>query len=213
MRATELVVLDERGFTYVREHLAGVNIFCAALLELVEKSRGETFALAPEGMTFERLHEFEVGGLLAENLDVSRRFSLPDMEGSFMEVASLLTERVARLRSLLREGPSVCIADDFNPKWGDDLLRQTPTAFGVDGEVYHLLTLAENEATFENVIGSSDTIWHGVAAVCRRRPMIRDDRTSTSLELQECARTALEITCSAYDGEGFVGWRYVGQTR
>ncbi|MEJ0060664.1 MAG: hypothetical protein WDM79_14280 [Terricaulis sp.] len=57
---SELIFTDlgDAGIDYVREHLAGVNVFCTALLAAVEAAPGKVITLAPRGVSQERLHAF-----------------------------------------------------------------------------------------------------------------------------------------------------------
>ena len=204
---TETRDLGEVGRAYVREHLGDTNAFCAALLETFSSEPGVVFTLAPVGVPLDRLAEFERGGLLPKNSSGADTVSLPD--GSTLSpIASLIAEQTKLLRdTMLAASGSVCIVDDFNPRWGDQASCLGPTAFGVDEEVYHLLTPGHREDDFLTTVSKGNTIWHGVAAVCRVSPRLDSARASTPSELKECAASALLITCTAYDGEGFVAWR------
>jgi hypothetical protein len=100
----------------------------------------------------------------------------------------------------------VCIVDDFISRWSDQAAPLEPTAFGVGEEVYHLLTTAHCDDDFRRTVSNGNYIWHGVAAVCRVSPELKG-RVSTVCDLNQCAAAAILITCTAYDGEGFVTWR------
>jgi hypothetical protein len=202
--------LDERGVAYVRQHLSDVNILSYALLEVVEREPGRVWTLAPAGVTPDRLHDFERGGLLAANLDFSRAVAVP--EGRIMmAVESLHLERAERILNQLRATPgSVCIIDDFNPTWGDGVYEPEPSAFGVGTEVYHLITGQETVDEVADVLSWGDTIWHGAAALCRPVGQVTRASLSDVEALVACARTAVEICCTAYDREGFVVWTHVG---
>jgi hypothetical protein len=181
------IALDDRGLDYVREHLDGVNAFCSELLAVVEQVPGETFTFAPLNVMGERVYRFTEGGLPS---------------GSLLE---LRAERILEL--LDTDADACCIVDDFNPRWGDPCLEDSPTAFGVGEEVYHLLTAESGLELIATVIGEADTIWHGVAAVCTPPPSDQTGAQSTLEALRTCAKSVLEITCTAYDGEGFVVWK------
>jgi hypothetical protein len=199
--------LDARGLAYVRAHLTFVNTLCTALLATVEAEPGTVFTVAPADAGLERLHAFETGGLLRANLDFSRAVSAPG-GGSLMAVDTLVEVRAERIARLLTTHPgAVCIVDDYNLRWGDELFGAERTAFGVGEEVYHLLDGTEAPDRIADVLADADTLWHGVAAVCRPSRRVTREDLSSAEALQACARTVVEITCTSYDGEGFVGWR------
>lgn len=187
MSALKKVVLDDRGLDYVREHLSGVNLFCSALLQVVEQTAGETFTFIPPEVRGERAYRFGEGGL----------------GGGAPEVA-----RAQRILDLLDvDADACCIVDDFDHRWGDPDLEDSTTAFGVGDEVYHLLNATSRIDQIAETLRHGDCLWHGVAAVCAPRPIETSDDMSALGALHECARSVIEISCTAYDGEGFVVWR------
>lgn len=199
--------LGEVGRAYIREHLAGINEFCAALLETSIAEPGEVFTLAPVGVPDADLMQFDQGGLLVENWLRVGAVGLPD-GSSLVPVASLIQQQATLLReTMVVSVGSVCVVDDFNRRWSERTSSLGPTAFGVGEEVYHLLTSDHAEEDFITVVSASNTIWHGVAAVCSESIALDSARESTAPGLKLCAASALLITCSAYDGEGFVAWR------
>lgn len=213
MRSVEWRDLGEAGRTYIRGHLGDTNILCAALLEAFETHPGDVFTLAPVGTAADRLAEFEHGGLLPENLTGADAVALPD-GSTLVPVTSLIEEQVKLLRDTITAvSGTVCIVDDFNPRWSDEASCLGATAFGVGEEVYHLLTVDHGEGDFLTAVSNGNCIWHGVTAVCRASPKLDQERESTPFELQQCATSALLVTCTAYDGEGFVAWRRKGFTR
>ena len=187
MATLRQIALDDRGLDYVRDHLRGVNAFCSALLEVIEQTPGETFTFAPLSVMGERVYRFTEPGL---------------PEG---ELAELRAERIQGL--LDSDADACCIVDDFDARWGDPGLDDSPTAFGVGEEVYHLLGADSGFEVIEHVIADAGAIWHGVAAVCIPPPAEQAGPQSTLDALLACARSVIEISCTAYDGEGFVVWR------
>lgn len=203
MRELRRFDLDARGLAYMREQLRDINAFCTGLAPLIEGA-GEIFTFAPEEVPLERLHCFEEGGLMPEG----PRMLLQD-GSSLAAVSSLKQEQAHWLWQQLE--PAVCVSDDFGPSWSDIQTRpyfaEMPHAFGFGDEVYHLLRRGDGEGAIQNALMKSDGIWHGVTAICGRTPQIAADRTTSLAELQSCAASAAVITCTAYDGEGFVAWR------
>lgn len=206
-RNIEAQGLGEAGRTYVREHLGDTNVFCSALLDIFNSESGDVFTFAPSDTPEARLAEFAHGGLLPENLSGDGAISLPD-GSTLVPVVSLIEEQAKLLRdTMIAVSGAVCIVDDFNPRWSDQPSYLGPTAFGVGEEVYHLLTPEHGEDDFVSAVASGNTLWHGVAAVCRVAPGIDNARSSTPSELKRSAASALLVTCVAYDGESFVAWR------
>lgn len=204
-RLTKVIPLGAGGLDYIKEHLTGVNTLCTALLELVEAAPGEVFTLAPVEATRERMLKFSEGYLLASNSDSSRAIQLEE-GGVLMPVDSLVAEQAKWLYGLMQASTDVCIVDDFNPSW-DDLRDRVENAFGYEDQAYRLLSRADNEEALVEALKQSNYLWHGVACVTAYAPELDVDRVVEFDELREAAHNAHAITCTAYDGEGFVAWR------
>ncbi len=188
------IELDRRATDYVREQLTGVNAFCTALLAVVEHEPGQVFTLAPFGVPPERLHRFTEGGLLAANVDPS--------------IESLKIEQAAYLLSMLRVTPeSVCIVDDFDASWDGAQGEADGYAFGSGDEMYRLFDADAPPTAIVEALQAGDTIWHGIAAICAQAPELDEDNNSEIQSLQEAAVSVVALTCTAYDGEGFIVWR------
>ncbi len=183
------VELDARGAEYVREHLAASNPFCTALLDIVAFEPGKVFTLVPAGTPPERMHRFTEGGLTPAD--------------------SLRPEQAAYLLSMVREAEgTACIVDDFEPSWTGGDYNDDGHAFGVGDDVYHLLTAESPPESYVSALEwSSSSRWHGVAAIVAQPPELEEDRASTPEALEAAAHSVLALTCTAYDGEGFVVWR------
>jgi hypothetical protein len=171
----------------VREQLEGVNNLCSALLAVVEQVPGDTYTFAPLSVMGERVYRFGEPGLPAADL------------------AELRAEQILDL--LDSDADACCIVDDVDAQWGDPALEDSPTAFGVGEEVYHWLTAEGGLEAIEEVLGAAGSVWHGVAAVCTPPPAGQDSAPDAYEAMVRCARAAIEISCLAYDGEGFVVWR------
>jgi len=185
------VVLDDRGLDYVRDHLSGVNQLCSALLAVVEQTPGETFTFLPTDLRGDRAYRFGEGDL------------------GLGEAAAVL--RAQRIAELVDADADACsIIDDFDHVWGEIALEDSPTAFGLDEEVYHLLNGANRVDQIAEVLQQTNCVWHGVAAVCAPRAVETSDDQSALAAVIECARSVIEISCVAYEGEGFVVWRRRG---
>ncbi|HVZ98732.1 MAG TPA: hypothetical protein VG841_00295 [Caulobacterales bacterium] len=207
MTDLEFTDLGADGIEYVRAHLLGANVFCTALLAAVEAAPGKVTTLAPRGAPRERLLRLDEGGLLKAEHAPARVVRIAD--GSALHhVPSLKVEQGAYLVSMLRAAPdAICIVDDFNPSWVEVRDDAGPAAFGVNDEVYHLFTSTNAPAEVVQALVDGDTGWHGVAALCTEAPEIDVEREADEETLQRAALSAFVITCSAYDGEGFVIWR------
>jgi len=184
-RLTKVIPLGAGGLDYIKEHLTGVNTLCTALLELVEAAPGEVFTLAPVEATRERMLKFSEGGLI---------------EGA------LVTEQARWLHGLLLSPEDVCVIDDFNPSFGD-IRDEIESAFGYEDEAYRLFTKGDGEDSIANALAQTNALWHGVACVSAYAPELDIDRVVSLEDLIETAHNAHAITCTAYDGEGFVAWR------
>lgn len=196
--------LDERALVYVQDHLRDLNTFCSALAPRV-REEGRAFTVAPVGIPISRLYSFEEGGLLAENRDDTRRVKVED--GWMISVEDLKGVQAEMIADMLRGRPDrTCIIDDFVPEW-DDPRREYDlgdTAFGVGKEVYHWFDQRHDAAMIELTLQQAETIWHGVSAVSA---CSAPAELPTREWLISHARSAMVVFCSAYDGEGFIGWR------
>jgi hypothetical protein len=102
---------------------------------------------------------------------------------------------------------SLCLCDDFNPRWSEQTARANHDAFGVDEETtYHLLTAQSGLEAIADRLRFTDTVWHGAAAVCLKRLHLPLDRNVDPDALADCALSVVELTCTACDREGFVAW-------
>lgn len=191
--------LDERARDFVREQLDWPTAFCETLLELV--GSGSVFTRAPEGAPVERLYAFAEGGLLAT--DWSKRVVLED-GSSLVPIPNLQEDRAALIRAEMERVSGVLIADEVNPRWPDYAEHAGPTAFGVAKDVFHLATMADDVGA-ALLMGSY--VWHGIAAVCPAPLVISLDRQASVDDLRASARSATLVTCTAYDGEGYVVWK------
>jgi hypothetical protein len=181
------IALDDRGLDYVREQLEGVNTFCSELLAVIDETPGETFTFAPLSILGERVYRFTEPGLPTEQL---------------------LELRAEQIMGLLdSDADACCLIDDVDAIWGDPALEDSPTAFGVGEEVYHLLTADDGFEAIMEVLEGAGSVWHGVAAVSTPPPADEASQPSAMDALIRCARSVIEISCSAYDGQGFVVWR------
>jgi hypothetical protein len=199
--------LGSAGRAYIRDHLINTNVFCSGLLQTINSEPGECFTIAPPCTSEARLVLFEEGGLLPENLLGQGTISLQD-GGSIVPVASLVEQQVKLLKgTVIASAGSVCVVDDFNPRWSERTPHIEPTAFGVGEEVYHLLTKDHRDEEFKIAVSNSNLIWHGVSAVCRAPIALGVVRETTEEVLLRSAASALLVTCTAFDGEGFVAWR------
>jgi hypothetical protein len=181
------IALDDRGLDYLRAQLEGVNAFCSELLAVVDQVPGDTYTFAPLNVMGERVYRFDEPGLPAA------------------ELAGLRAEQILDL--LESDADACCIVDDVDAVWGDPALEDSPTAFGVGEEAYHWLTAEDGLEVIEAVVGSAGSVWHGVAAVCTPPPSEQTGQPSALDALLRCARSVIEISCTAYDGEGFLVWR------
>lgn len=201
------IALDQRGAAFIAEHLSGVNMLCTALLDVVRSSPGRVFTTVPADTSFQRAHDFASCGLLRENFDLSR--AQPVGGGLMTPVTSLREVRARHLLDFMRSrAGAICLIDDYNPRWSEPRAFDLgPTAFGVGEEVYHWADAAFGVEALTDLLAATDTIWHGVAAVCEAEP---PGSPPTAEWLRRSAERVLEVNCTAYDGEGFICWRREG---
>jgi hypothetical protein len=198
--------LDERGDAFVRDQLSAGNVLSSALLEVVRACRGRTSTVAPADTSTERLYAFTGGGLLPTNFEMSRARRLPD-GSALMWIENLNVARAERILALMQGSVGrVCVLDDFDSNWADLRTQEEPEAFGVNGEVYYLIGPDASVGRLAVLLTGADAIWHGVAAVCHPAARVLRDGLAMPESLKACAQSLVELSCTAYDGEGFVIW-------
>ncbi|HYD85121.1 MAG TPA: hypothetical protein VEA63_13745 [Opitutus sp.] len=165
------------------------------------------FTIAPVGVGREQLYAFESGGFLPANPDPSRVTHLAD--GSTMApIESLFEEEFTRLRDQLSRIPNlVCVVVDPLPRRGDPCLHgYAETIFYAGDDVYHVIRSATSEAAAERALSASPP-WSSLNVLSTIAPTLDDNRHTELSELRKCAGAVVEMSCGAYDGEGYVNWR------
>jgi hypothetical protein len=207
-RALQTFDLGARGLAHLRQYLFGVNSLCSALSEILET--GRIFTTAPPDTPLERLYEFESGGLLPENLNPTDVTRLED-GSTLAPIISLTDEHITLLHQTMQSAPgSILIVEDHVARWLEDRERVEPSAFGVDNEVYHLVSSDASPDEIDDVLRIAHLPWHGVEAVCTTPLTLSAQRECTPDALRRTALSAMLFTCSAYDGEGYLAWRKRG---
>jgi hypothetical protein len=205
--------LDARATAYVRSRLDDLKGYapslvdvCTVLEGVMTSHAGSVTTLALRGTHLERLYRFDSGGLLPENLDLSRATKLED-GSTMMPVASLCDAQREGIVSLVQRDPGlVCLAVDPLPRMGDAGLQLWPTTFLVGDDVYQLFTSETSHDDVELALFAAP-FWCDLQIISRAVPDVDANRNSTAAELRKCAGAAIELWCSAYDGEGFLRWR------
>jgi hypothetical protein len=206
--------LDARGADYVRkrvndltEYGEALKALCNPLDALIGTAPGQTWTLAPPNTPADQLYQFEWGGLLAENLDMSRAI---DVGGStMMAIESLQEEERALLLALMREETGrACILADPIPNRDDPCVDEyyTRAAAFLGDKMFHIVDAASEDDAVELAFAASP-FWTDLHIVTTAPPKIDTERNVTAEALSRSASAAIAISCSAYDGEGFVIWR------
>jgi hypothetical protein len=206
--------LGDRGAGHIRKRLADlcsykgpVQVFCAGLDEVIASRSGRAWTMAPTNTPLDRLYQFEWGGLLPENLDMSR--GVATSGGVLVPIESVIDEERALVRTLLSGEPGrACIVVDTLLIKGDGRISEfyADTAFFVGTAVFHAIDGVSSERSVEYALAASP-FWIDLRVVTLAPPKIEPDRESTTDELRKSAAAAIAISCSAYDGEGFVVWQ------
>jgi hypothetical protein len=102
---------------------------------------------------------------------------------------------------------AVLVVEDWVARWSEDREQVELSAFGVDNEVYHLVSSGAPADEIDKVLRIAHLPWHGVEAVCTTPLTLSDQRECTPDALRRTALSATLFTCSAYDGEGYLAWR------
>jgi hypothetical protein len=162
--------------------------------------------MAPPETPSDRLYEFESGGLLHENLDISRAVDIGD--GKMMAIESLREEERTLFVTLLRELPGRAgLFADPNPKRGDPCLSHFARTVLYAGEkVFHFVDAESDEETIELAFDAAP-FWTSMWMVTSAPPKLRAEREISEEELRASAAAAIAVSFSAYDGEGFVVWQ------
>ena len=204
--------LDARGVAWIRARLANLSQcgdplkeFCAPLARLMDV--GRTWTLAPAETSTDQLYRFERGGLLPQNGDMSRAV---DIGGSVMTpIESLHAEERTILQRLLREQVGrVCVMPDPDLTRGDPCISayHETIAFYVGDKVFHVVDASSDDEDFSCAFDACP-FWCNLRVVTSES-LPRASGHDLSLEqLRRSAAGAVAVSCSAYDGEGFVVWQ------
>lgn len=213
MRPLRVFDLDARGADYVCSRLTGlsewggpVNTLCAALRETIRSAAGRIWTMAPPETSSDRLYQFEWGGLLPENLDMSRAVDAGG--GTLLAIESLFEEERTLFARLLRErsGRAGVLADP-NAMRGDPMLSTfSRTAVYAGDQVFHVVDAASDDEIIDLAL-SAAPFWARMWMVASAPPKIDARRETSEEDLRRCAADALAVSLSAYDGEGFVVWQ------
>lgn len=214
MRALKVFDLDVRGADYVRARLTGLSgwggpeqALSVALADAITSVAGRIWTMAPPETPSDRLYEFESGGLLHENLDISRAVDIGD--GKMMAIVSLRDEERTLFMTLLREFPGRAglFADPILTR-GDPCISDyyARTAIYAGDKVFHFVDAASDDETIDLAFDAAP-FWTSMWLVTSAPPKLRVEREISEEELRASAATAIAVSFSAYDGEGFVVWQ------
>jgi hypothetical protein len=205
---------DGRGAAYLRTRLTEVaewggtlHVLSTALDVQLASALGRTWTLAPSETSPDHLYQFQRGGLLPENLDLSRAADVGD--GSMMAIHSLKDEERVFLRNLLNEQTgSVCLIVDPLLKRGDPSITDfyATTAIYAADQVFHVVDATTDEETLACSLTAAP-FWMDLRMVTGLPPECRLHREVANSDLVASASAVTAISCSAYDGEGFVVWQ------
>lgn len=207
------VELDGRGLVYVQRRIADLGGYsepmaalCSRLGALLSGRPGVVSALAPASASEQRLYAFEEGGLLPENLEMSRAIKAGG--GVLLEIVSLNDEFAAALASALRNDPALAaITVDANVRRDDPTLSAfAETTFFVGDSVFHRIDGRTSPDGLMRALSASP-IWENLVVVTSAAPDLDEARNADEAALANAASCAREITISAYDGESFLTWR------
>ncbi len=213
MRALKVFYLDVKGAPYVRARLTELcewggpeKALSMAVAEAIETVAGRIWTMAPPETSSERLCEFESGGLLTENLDMSRAVDVGG--GKMMAIESLRDEERKLFETLLREQPGRggLFADPI-PKRGDPCVSHfASTALYAGEKIFHFVDAASDDETIALAFGAAP-FWTSMWMVTSAPPKLRAERDISEEELRASAAAAIAVSFGAYDGEGFVVWQ------
>ncbi|MDZ4691622.1 hypothetical protein [Terricaulis sp.] len=213
-RTLETIDLGENGAAYITTRLSELRwyggpleTFCDALADLVRTKAGKVVTNLPIGLGHEQVHAFESGGVLPSNPDPSGILHLPD-GSAMLPIESVFDEEFARLRARLLSAPNLaCVVVDPQSRRGDPCLDENwETMFYAGDGVYQLVTSATSDELAERALNAAPH-WADLIVLSSAPPKLSAERSVDPTDLKACAEAALEITCSAYDGEGYITWR------
>jgi hypothetical protein len=162
--------------------------------------------MAPPETPSDRLCEFDSGGLLHENLDISRAVDIGG--GAMMAIESLREEERTLFVALLRESPGRAgLFADPNPKRGDPCISHFDrTVLYAGDKIFHFVDAASDDETIDLAFGAAP-FWTSMWLVTLAPSKLMVDREISVEELRASAAAAIAVSFSAYDGEGFVVWQ------
>jgi len=206
-------VLDfDKTIQYFKEHIDAKVILSEAVLHEINFKNGHFFTLLPENAFFEKIYEFNYGGILS-NPDpkiIRKRFYGKEFIGC--EIATIDEYLNEHLFNLLKKNPKIsCVFSDYNSSYKKSNYLKLNSAYVLhkNDEVYFLI---KNKAlTNENllkIIKQVGIFWYMLGILTEGLEIKKHELDNSTL-FSIINNTKLIFT-EAYDGEGYIFWEKEG---
>ncbi len=189
MSLHKLNLESSKTINHLKTKLENTNFLSNAIIELAPLKKGVFCTYLNEKIPFERLYDFECGGV----------------GGSIKDKISYLI-----LQELDNYSEINCVFDDvgavYEENYQDSLFFEVGAHY--NEEVYYLIT--KNKASKElldTCFYASSSVWHSLFVLTKANICIGKDRSLKKEHLESIVLNAEMILLGCYDDESFIFWK------
>lgn len=187
----------EKVLPYFVDHFSSELSFGKEIEEYIDFSKGSFFTLLPEGVSSDRLIDFDHGEILP---------SKPmNSEGTYRKVVTMELECSEFIAAFLKKNPqSTLIVEDYNRVGYSPIPVGDVPIYTLEKEIYYVLNKEHSIDEIYQASRRCSIIWHFLAFVTNINDNLFLLEKSNIPEI--CKNIQLVITCG-YDGESFIFWQ------
>jgi hypothetical protein len=197
----------ESAYEYIKDNLDKVNALSAELLKLVNFKNGHFFTLLPDNANFERIYDFEWGGVLPPNpieeCIVNGHKSTYSIKNSINDELSPLI-----LKEIKSKYELSCVFDKVSgtPSNAYYIYYSDAHPLFNEKEVYFLIEQKNISIdVLLKCLRASTSFWHSLCVFTTADFNGVTETLSLEKIKEICLKTQL-VMVGAYDGEGYLFW-------
>lgn len=217
MKSFKEIVFGPEAKDFVRDRLQEGNTLSRFLLDTCDLDKGLVTTFLPSTVSYELANQFDTGGKLQvteptlyfEQGETSEMLMVP-MPNSYSCLAVIIREFLGK------DQQHLCIFEDVTSKPGDPKISLEDKRILIfNEEVYYQLGRGDDEGTIAKTIRDANSLWHFLcvmSSVSEREGFVTD-RYVASEKLKIFAEGAQKIVVGAYDGEGYLIWTKMAESK
>jgi hypothetical protein len=199
----------DRSFDYIKNNLENTSSLSTELLHLVSFESGSFFTILPIDANFEKLYDFDSGGILPQNIE--KEFVSSKNLGTYSEIPTLQDELANYvIRKAKKNKKLSCVLDDIDRSPDNHSLgffRSKKVSYSFNKE--HYFVIKNDEFSYDLIIKcleKSNAIWHSLCVLATINLTYISGQTLSAETIQHICQNAQTIIVGAYDSEGYVLW-------